>query len=696
MSGLPATLATNPRLDRWVRVEADGTITIRSGKVEIGQGIGTAIAAIAARELGVGIERLRMVSGDTRLGPDEGLTTGSLSVEVGGASMRRVAALVRTLFAGAAARAMDVPEEAVTVTNGVFAARERNAACSYWDLREAVELAVSAGDLPAPAEFGRSVDGAALQRIDLREKLSGGAFIQDMRLPGMLHGRVIRGRNARARPVAVDLAPIAAMPGVVSVVRDGDFLGVVARREDQARQAAVTVRVVWQAPPLPAETEGLDWIDPLGADTRVLLDEPGAAAGITLERSYARPYLAHGSIGPSCAVASWEVGRLTVWSHSQGVFMLRRQLARVLRVPLESVDVVHAPGAGCYGHNGADDVALDAALLARAAGAPVMCCWSRAEEFTASPAGAAMRVRMAASLGEDGRIRNWVHEVWSAPHLARPVAEDGTGLLAGPLLADPTPASPPGQSSLPAGAGERNAVPIYRTGPRRIVHHRLPQGPLRSSAMRSLGAHCNVFAIESFMDELAAAAGADPVAFRLAHLDDPRARGVVAAAARMADWDASAPGGEGFGRGIGFARYKNTSGYCAVVAEVEARDRLLFRRAFVAVDCGAVVHRDGLINQVEGGLVQAASWTLSESLHWDAEGPTVLGWADYPVLRFSDVPGIAVQIVGNAADASLGAGEVATGPTAAALGNALAHALGVRVRRMPLTPERIRAAIEEA
>jgi len=694
MSPLPATLAANPRLDRWVQVEADGTITIRSGKVEIGQGIATAIAAIAARELGVGIERLRLVSGDTRLGPDEGLTTGSQSVEAGGASMRRAAALVRTLFTAAAARMLDVPEDAIAVADGAFAARDRNRACSYWDLREEVNLAVSAAALPVPIERGGSADGAALRRIDLRGKLSGGAFIQDMRLPGMLHGRVIRGRNPAARPVGPDLSAIAAMPGVVSVVVDGDFLGVVARREDQARRAAAKARLTWQAQPLPADTEGLDWMDPGSADTRVLIDEPGAAAVVTLERSYARPYLAHGSIGPCCAVASWGGGRLTVWSHSQGVFMLRRQLARVLRIAAGDVDVVHAPGAGCYGHNGADDVALDAALLARAAGAPVMCCWSRAEEFSASPAGAAMRVRLAAALGADGRIRGWVHEVWSTPHVARPVADDGTGLLAGPLLADPTPASAPAHVALPAGAGERNAVPIYRTGPRRIVHHRLSQGPLRSSALRSLGAHCNVFAIESFLDELAATAGIDPVAFRLAHLDDPRARGVIAAAARMAGWDAHAAGGEGVGRGIGFARYKNISGYCAVVAEVEARDRLFFRRAFVAVDCGAVVHRDGLLNQIEGGVVQAASWTLCESLHWDADGPTVLGWADYPVLRFSDVPAITVEIIATPSDAALGAGEVATGPTAAALANALAHALGVRVRRMPLTPDRIGAAIE--
>ena len=278
MNPLPATLAANPQLDRWLRVEADGTITVRSGKVEIGQGIATAIAAIAARELGVEIDCLRIVSGDTRTGPDEGLTTDSQSVEAGGAAMRRAAALVRTLFAAAAARVLDVPEDAIEVADGVFTARGRNQACSYWDLREVVDLAVSAADLPAPVERGGSADSAELRRIDLRGKLSGGAFIQDMRLPGMLHGRVIRGRNPAARPVGADLSAIATMPGVVSVVVDGDLLGVVARREDQARQAAAKARVTWQAQPLPADTEGLDWMDPGSADTRVLIDEPGAAA----------------------------------------------------------------------------------------------------------------------------------------------------------------------------------------------------------------------------------------------------------------------------------------------------------------------------------------------------------------------------------------------------------------------------------
>jgi nicotinate dehydrogenase subunit B len=696
MTGLPASLAANPMLDRWVGIEPDGTIAIRTGKVEIGQGIYTAMAAIAARELGVPLERISVSGGDTALGPDEGLTAGSLSVEVGGAAMRRATALVRTLFQNAAAAALGVAPDRIELADGVFRAVDRNASATYADLRAAVNLAVSAASLPSPAERGGTVDTPP-RRVDLGAKLRGAAFIQDMRLPGMLHGRVIRSPDYAAALDHAALDALATLPGVVRVVRDGDFLGVVARREDQARAAAAKARATWRNMPRPPESEWHDWVDAAPADTRVLIDEPGADAAPTLERLYARPFIAHASVGPSCAIAHWTADGLTVWTHSQGVYPLRRHLARVLRLDPEKVRVIHAQGSGCYGHNGADDVALDAALLARGLDMPVMCAWSRAEDFTASPAGAAMKTRIAATLGPDGRIAAWTTEVWSTPHLARPLGGEGTGLLAAPLLADPTPLGPPGQVPLPSGAGERNAVPGYAVGARRIVHHRLPQGPLRSSALRSLGAHCNVFAIEQAMDELSERSGTDPVAFRLAHLaHDPRARAVIEAAARMARWQPGAPGDEGIGRGIGYARYKNLGAYCAIVAEVEATDQLRLTRVFVAVDCGAVVDRDGLANQIEGGVVQAASWTLLESLHWNAEGPTVTSWADYKVLRFSQTPEIRVEIISDPGDPPLGAGEAVAGPLAGALGNALAHALGVRVRRMPLTAERIRAAIEAA
>jgi CO/xanthine dehydrogenase Mo-binding subunit len=691
---IPPTLAANPRLDRWIRVDPEGTLTIRTGKVEIGQGAVTAIAAIAARELGVRMDQLRVVSGDTTQAPDEGTTAGSMSMEYGGAAMRRAAAHVRTLFAQAAAAELDAAAEALEVQDGVFGQSERNARRSYWDLRGKVDLARSVTDLPVPAERGGSPDAADLARLDLPAKLTGAAFIHDLRLPGMLHGRVVRPRHPQARLAAVDMDALRALQGVTEVVVDGSFVGLVAAREDEARHAAAaaTAHLAWTEPaPLPADDEWHGWMDALPANTAVLIDRPGDGRAVVQrhQATFARPSIAHASIGPCCAVASWQDGRVTVWSHTQGVYPLRAQLARALRVPPDAVDVIHRPGSGCYGHNGADDVALDAALLARGAGAPVMCQWSRADELCCGPVGAAMRVHLTGGLDAEGRIAEWSHEIFSPPHVSRPTSPDGSSLLAAWSLSEPLPPPVPTHAGLPAGTGERNAVPPYRTGAQRIVHHLLPQGPLRSSALRSLGAHCNVFAVESFMDELAALAGADALRFRLDHLDDPRARRVLIAAAELAGWDPATPGGEGVGRGIGFARYKSVGSYCAVVAEVAATDRPRLRRACVAVDCGLVVHRDGLLNQIEGAVVQATSWTLHEAAGWDGGGPTSRSWDEYPILRFADTPDVVVQIVGDQSDPSLGAGECATAPTAAAIGNAVAHALGVRVRRMPLTKERI-------
>jgi nicotinate dehydrogenase subunit B len=694
LSQLPADLAANPRLDRWIAVGADGVITIRSGKVELGQGIITAIAAIAAHQLGVSPDRLRAAAADTRHAPDEGQTSGSQSIEQGGAAMRHAAALVRTLFAQAAAEALGVPAETLTVEEGLFSAPGRNERRSYADLAARVDLAQDASILPAPLLRGGAPAQDGLVRHDLPGKLLNGGYIHDIDLPGMLHGRMLRPHRPGARLIEMNRDAILALHGVVAVLRDGSVAGLVACREDDARRAAdaAQAHLRWDIPPpLPPMTQAHDWMDALPAQTRTILEEAAEADCTTHRALYARPYIAHASIGPCCAVAAWQDGRLTVWTHSQGIFPLRGNLAQALRVGPGQIDVIHAPGAGCYGHNGADDVALDAALLARAAGAPVMCQWSRADELSAAPFGAAMRVALAARL--DGqRIVSWSHEVHSPSHGMRP-STNGNALLAAWSLAEPCAPPIPRHAAFPPGAGERNAVPLYRVGARRIVHHLLPQGPLRSSALRSLGAHCNVFAIESFMDELAEIAGVDPVRFRLDHLDDKRDRAVIEAVARLANWQEDAPGGEGIGRGIGFARYKNSSSWCAVVAEVEATDAVRLRRAWVAVDCGTPVHEDGVRNQVEGGLIQAASWTLKEAAGWTNAGPLARSWQDYPILRFAETPGVEIVLVHPEGAPSLGAGECVAGPTAAAIGNALRHALGVRVRRMPITPEQIAAAV---
>ncbi len=697
MSTLPADLAANPRLDLWVRVDDDGCITVRSGKVELGQGITTAMVAIAARQLCVSPQRVRIVSGDTALAPDEGQTAGSQSIEQGGAAMRTATALARGLFVAEAARELGVPATDIKTEEGWFFAVGRNDRCSYWDLSARVDLALDVTGLEPAVILAGAVTPPA--RIDLPGKLAGTMFIHDLDLPGMRHGRIVRPAMARARLVGFDRAAIEALPGVLAVLRDGDVVGIVAARDDTARQVAKRAAELlrWDAPPAPPPmSEFHDWMDDLPANSRVIFDETTCVpAAHRYEGVFARPYIAHAAIGPACAVARWTDGKLEVWTHSQGVFPLRAHLARALAMPQSDIIVTHRPGAGCYGHNGADDVALDAALLARAAGAPVMCQWSRADELSTAPAGAAMRVSVTAEMDADGRITCWDQEVFSPPHFARPSAAPGTALLSAWSMATPQAPAIAQQAGFPPGTGERNGLPLYVVGARRLRHHLLPQGPLRSSALRSLGAHCNVFAIESVMDELALRAGVDPVRFRLAHLDDPRARAVIEAAATMADWREDAPGGEGVGRGIGFARYKNSSAWCAVVAQIEVGERVRLTRAHIAVDCGEAIDVDGVINQIEGGAIQAASWTLIEEAGWDSNGPRARAWEDYPILRFGDTPDIAVRLLQPADAPPLGAGECVAGPMAGALGNALRHALGVRVRRMPLTPERIATAIEQ-
>jgi CO/xanthine dehydrogenase Mo-binding subunit len=307
-----------------------------------------------------------------------------------------------------------------------------------------------------------------------------------------------------------------------------------------------------------------------------------------------------------------------------------------------------------------------------------------------------MRVEIEAGLDASGRISHWRETVVSPPHVARPTTTTtGVSLLAAQHLAKPFEPAPLQYLPQPSGTGDRNAVPIYDVGARNIVHRRLPQGPLRSSALRALGAHCNVFAIESMMDELALRAGADPLAFRLAHLSDPRSRAVLEEAARMSGWRENEPGGEGRGRGIGFARYKSTGAWCAVVAILDLTERVRIEKVYTAVDCGRAIYPDGVVNQIEGGIVQAASWTLKEAVHWTHEGVSTRSWADYPILSFSETPEIVVSLIDRPDEPPLGAGECAAGPTAGAIGNAIHHALGVRVRHMPLTAERIEHAIND-
>ena len=696
-AALPLSLKTNPRLERWLRFNPDGTVTVRSGKVELGQGIVTAIAQIAAEELDVSLERLRWVAGDTSSAPDEWYTAGSQSIEVGGLSMRLICAEVRRIFLQAAAQELEVGVEELQVNDGVIGIPGTDVHTSYWDLAPRVSLARDAtGTVPPKPAAAHRVVGKSIARRDLAAKLSGAAYVHDMELPGMVHGRVLRPPSPNARLEKFDASAVRALPGVVAVVVSGSFVGVCAEREEQALKAlaAAEQAASWKAEAeLPPSNEIGEFLDKLPSTRSVVHAKQGEGVAATrVEARYTKPYLAHASIGPSCALAIVEAGRLKIWSHTQGPHNLRAQIAAALGMPAADVDVIHRDGAGCYGHNGADDVALDAALLARACGRPVRVQWTRADEFTWSPCGSAMIVQLRAGLDAGGRVVDWQHEIWSHTHIKRPGWADGINLLAAWHMDPPHPVPPPKDSPLPAGGATRNSIPLYDFPRQEVAYNFITDMPLRVSALRTLGAYMNIFAIESFMDELAAAARADPVEFRLKHLSDPRARAVIEAAVNTAG-NKQKEKSKTVGRGIGFGRYKNVSAWCAVVAEVEVAEKIRVRRVFAAVDAGEVVNPDGLRNQIEGGIVQAISWTLKEAIRWDRERLLSRTWEDYPILKFDEVPEIEVVLLDHPGLPGLGVGECAAGPTAAALANALANALGVRVRDLPLLPERIAAAM---
>jgi CO/xanthine dehydrogenase Mo-binding subunit len=700
---LPGSLATNRKLDAWIRINADGTATISTGKVELGQGILTALAQIAAEELDLPLARITMISGDTQRTPDEGQTAGSQSVENSGTALRMAGAEVRGLLIEFAVQRLGVRADQVSVADGVITA-EDGRKLGYGELVAGLDLHREATAQIAPKQpASHKIVGQPIQRLDIPAKVSGGAaFVQDLRLPGMLHGRVVRPPSYGARLEAVDVAAVKAMHGVVAVVRDGSFLGVIAEREEQAIKAreALIKHATWSAgAELPEREKIFDVIKSLPSkDATIGVKQAAVPANArVLEAVYTKPYMAHASIGPSCAVAEFKDGKMTVWTHTQGVFPLRGELSKALKLPAPSIRCIHVEGSGCYGHNGADDVALDAALLARGvAGRPVRLQWMRDDEFKWEPYGPAMVMRAKAALDRQGRVADWEYELWSNSHSTRPASTSGTNVLAAWYIAEPQPMGPPTSPPQPAGGGDRNAIPLYDFPSQRVMHHFVQDMPIRVSALRTLGAYANVFALESFMDELAAAAGADPVAFRLAHLKDPRGRAVIEKVAAMSGWKPGEKAGHLRGRGIGFAKYKNLACYVACVADVEvdrASGEVRVPRVWAAVDSGLVINPNGLVNQMEGGIIQSISWTLKEEVQFDKTGILTRDWQGYPILTMPEVPKVEVELINRPTERPLGSGEGSQGPAVAAVANAVAHATGKRIRDLPLLPERVKAAL---
>ncbi|WP_211257385.1 molybdopterin cofactor-binding domain-containing protein [Muricoccus aerilatus] len=697
---LPGSLRAAPRLSSWLRFSPDGTVTVTPGKVEIGQGILTALAQIAADELDLPLDRVRVAAASTPGSPNEGVTSGSLSIQESGTAIRHACAEARAIHLHLAAARAGVGPEAVRVEDGVFLGPDGAALGAYWTQAEEALLEVEArGDVAPKSAAARGVAGQSAARLDLPDKVFGApCYVHDLRLPGMLHARMVRPPARVATLVELREGPL---PGDATVLRLGNLLAVVASEEWAADAAAarVAARARWETrESLPDESNLPAWIEATPAQRTEVArqDDPAPPAVHTVSARFARPYLAHGSIGPSCAVARWEGGAVEVWTHSQGIYNLRADLVTVLGLDAASITVRHMEGAGCYGHNGADDVALDAALVARALpGCPVRVRWSRAEELAWSPHSPAAIADIEAAVDAEGMLCRWQTALRGNGHSSRPGRAKDPTLLSAGYLAPPFPLPVAIDAPMAGGGGgQRNSVPGYRVPSLDVSMNRLLEMPLRSSALRGLGALLNVWATESVMDELAERIGEDPVAFRLRHLDeDPRGAAVLREVAAMCGWP-RASAGEGIGTGIAVARYKGTGGWCAVATEVEAAEVVRCRRLWIAADLGEVINPDGAANQLEGGALQAVSIALKEALRFDRLNVTSDSWETYPILRFSEVPAVELRLIGPPDAPPLGAGEPSLGPTVAAIAAGIHAALGIRPRAMPFTPDNLAAAME--
>ena len=707
---LPGSLHTNRRLGQWLSVAEPGVVQVYTGKVELGQGVLTALQLIVAEELDVPQQAVQLHSATTAHGPDEGMTSGSLSVQDSGGALRHACAEVRGMALRRAAERAGLAVAEIHVQDGQFFGPQGERLGNYASLLSNADLDVEYPGLcaPKPAAQRRLLGRADTPRIDLADKVFGHArFIQDLRLPGMWHGRVLRAPALLARLARSPDTLTSSLPAGVKAWTDGNFVAVVAPTEHQAEAAAEGLRstLAWTpGPPLPDEHALPAFLRSAEHSTTVPVERGDAAwpaEGTRHRAVYFKPYLAHASIGPSCAVARWDGRQLEVWTHSQGIHNLRDDIVLALAqgpTPVPKADIVihHVEGSGCYGHNGADDVAFDAVLMALACpGHPVRVLWSRADELSHSPLGAAHLVELQARVDADGQLTHWQHELWANGYSSRPGRSTTPALLAASQRAGgvalPLAINPP----LAAGGGaDRNAVPAYTMPNLKVVNHRLLTMPLRTSAMRALGAYANVFAIESFVDEIAQARGESPLAFRRRHLHDARSLAVLDAVVATSSWWAGRAGeADDIGHGLAWALYKNSGAWCAVLARVQVGQTVRVLNLDLAVDVGMVVDLDGVINQIEGGAIQSVSWTLKEQVRFDAQGVTSADWPGYPVLRFSEVPEVRVHVIDRPDEPPLGAGEAAQGPVAAALGNAVFDALGVRIRSLPLSADNILQAI---
>ena len=685
-------------IDAWLQVLANGSVRVLTGKMELGQGISIAVAQVAAEELDMEMSQVEVGLAETGYTPNEGYTAGSGSIKSSAMSIRYAAAAARQRLLELAAQKMNVPVTGLTLGQGRIRLKNGTRTLTFAEVLEGKQLTDEI-HLPVALKAKDSYRfvGKPVPREDIGRMVAGEpVYVQDLRFPGMVHARVVRPPDYGAQLLQFNEQAIKEkVPDLIKVVANGSFLAVVAADEYQAIQAQQLLRenAKWSdGPPFPKVSgqQLAAYLQTLPVQTQ-RVTEKGDLTSLTgsavMKARYFKPYIMHGSIGPSCAVALYDKDRLDVWTHSQGVYPLRATLAQMLQMPAENIHVKGVPGSGCYGHNGADDAAADAALVAVACpGKHVRLQWMREDEHSWEPYGSAMVMEVEALLDSSGKISHWKYALWSDTHGTRP-GGNAANLLPARYLEKPFIARPSGFS----GGAYRNAAPYYSIPNQQVTAHFF-NGPLRVSSLRSLGAYGNLFAIESFIDELAESAGKDPYEFRLLNLEDERAKEVIRKLQSLTKGQAVPH----TGMGIAFCRYENTEAYCAVAARVAVNAKtgeVQVQKMWAAIDAGEIINPDGIKNQIEGSMIQSASWTLQEEVQFDEKHITSRHWGSYPIFRFSQVPEVEVAVLDHPAEKPFGAGEAAQGPAAAAIVNAVYHACGKRVRYLPVKSFLARPAI---
>ena len=689
---LPGSLRRTPHINAWLEVLAEGRVRILTGKVELGQGIKIAIKQVAAEELEMDLDRVEVLLAETGRTPNEGYTAGSGSIQNSAMAVRYAAASAKQKLLETAANKLNTSTEKLILDNGFIRSRNGAETLSFYEVLDGEQIE---GEVQLPVPLKAKKDyrfvGKAIPRDDKAKIVSGAPFfIQDLRFPGMLHARVLRPLNYGSELTRFYKNAFEAVaPKVVKTVEDGSFLAVITETEYEAEKAVKLLEkhCEWSRPAISQGQKNFPEYIKQIANPPQTVKETGKtnsdAAATSHRASYFKPYVMHASMGPACAVAIYEEEVLHVWSDSQGIYPLRQALQSMLGMTADQIHIISVPGAGCFGHTVADDAAADAALLAKAyPGRHIRVQWSLRDQHTWEPYGSAILMELEADLDEQGKIKQFRSDVWSDSHSTRPRKEAGT-LLTARYLNKPIPLKSRGF----VGGGHRNADPYYDIPNMRVDAHFF-DGPLRVSSLRSLGAFANIFALESFMDELALKAGKEPIAFRLEHLRDPRAIAVVREIEKMTSHQSIASDG---GIGYAFCRYKNTSSYCAVAAKVAVEAgtrRVSLEKLWAAVDVGEVINSDGIRNQIEGGLVQAASWALKEEVRFDEHQIISQDWISYPILTCGETPELEVVVLDRPEEPAMGGGEVSTPPVGAAIGNAIFQACGKRVYSLPVRLDR--------